>query len=135
MSDSLLSEADGKSREALGGIALCTSILQEYIEKVNSRANNPINKAVLLQRAWHGSPHDFASFDLGAIGTGEGAQAHGWGLYFAQNRELSEGYQKRLADNEYDTIQTSQGEYKFTYDGDVIDVAAKKIIKNSFRAC
>ena len=38
------------------------------------------------QSAWHGTPHDFDGFDLGAIGTGEGAQVHGWGLYFAQNR-------------------------------------------------
>jgi len=49
------------------------------------------------QSAWHGTPHDFDAFDLGGIGTGEGAQVHGWGLYFAQNRRTSEGYKKRLA--------------------------------------
>ena len=49
------------------------------------------------QSAWHGSPHDFVEFLLSAIGTGEGAQAHGWGLYFAQNRRTSEEYKKRLA--------------------------------------
>ena len=49
------------------------------------------------QSAWHGSPHDFVEFLLSAIGTGEGAQAHGWGLYFAKNRRTSEGYKKRLA--------------------------------------
>ena len=48
------------------------------------------------QSAWHGTPHDFDGFDLGAIGTGEGAQVHGWGLYFAQNREVSQGYRERL---------------------------------------
>lgn len=51
-----------------------------------------------FQKAWHGSPHDFDRFDLGAIGTGEGAQVHGWGLYFAANREVSEGYIERLSD-------------------------------------
>ena len=51
-----------------------------------------------FQKAWHGSPHDFDRFDLGAIGTGEGAQVHGWGLYFAANREMSEGYIERLSD-------------------------------------
>lgn len=51
-----------------------------------------------FQKAWHGSPHDFDQFDLGAIGTGEGAQVHGWGLYFAANREVSEGYIERLSD-------------------------------------
>lgn len=44
------------------------------------------------QIAWHGSPYDFEHFDLGAMGSGEGNQVHGWGLYFAQNREISEAY-------------------------------------------
>lgn len=51
---------------------------------------------VLEQSAWHGTPHDFREFLLEMIGTGEGAQAHGWGLYFAQNREVSEEYKRRL---------------------------------------
>lgn len=49
------------------------------------------------QAAWHGSPHDFDKFDLGAIGTGEGAQAHGWGLYFAKKKSVSRNYQKVLS--------------------------------------
>ena len=49
-----------------------------------------------FQSAWHGTPHLFKKFDLGKIGTGEGAQAHGWGLYFAQSREVAEGYKERL---------------------------------------
>ncbi len=49
------------------------------------------------QSAWHGSPHDFDTFDLGAIGTGEGNQAHGWGLYFAKKKSVSRNYQKELS--------------------------------------
>lgn len=49
------------------------------------------------QAAWHGSPHDFDTFDLGAIGTGEGNQAHGWGLYFAKKKTVSRNYQKVLS--------------------------------------
>ena len=63
-------------------------MIQERIGVVNGEKFN--------QSAWHGTPHDFDGFDLGAIGTGEGAQVHGWGLYFAQNREASQGYRKRL---------------------------------------
>lgn len=44
------------------------------------------------QRAWHGSPYDFDSFDLGYIGAGEGNQVHGWGLYFAKDKKISEAY-------------------------------------------
>ena len=50
------------------------------------------------QRAWHGSPHIFDTFSTEHIGTGEGAQAHGWGLYFAGDRKIAEGYRNRLSD-------------------------------------
>src|SRR4029079_2118814 len=42
-------------------------------------------------RAYHGSPHDFDKFDLSKIGTGEGAQAYGHGLYFAENEGAATG--------------------------------------------
>lgn len=51
------------------------------------------------QRAWHGSPYDFDAFDLGAIGMGEGAQVHGWGLYAAKDRAVSEAYKERLKEH------------------------------------
>lgn len=49
------------------------------------------------QAAWHGSPHDFDEFDLGAIGSGEGNQAHGWGLYFAKDKKVSKLYREVLS--------------------------------------
>lgn len=52
-----------------------------------------------FQSAYHGTPHRFDEFSLENIGTGEGAQAHGWGLYFAENKEVSEGYRKGLTDD------------------------------------
>lgn len=42
--------------------------------------------------AFHGSPHDFEKFDLSKIGTGEGAQAYGHGLYFAENEGVARAY-------------------------------------------
>lgn len=48
------------------------------------------------QSAWHGSPYDFDKFDLGAIGSGEGNQVHGWGLYFAKNKKVSVAYKDVL---------------------------------------
>jgi len=38
---------------------------------------------------WHASPHDFDRFSMDRIGTGEGAQAYGHGLYFAENPAVS----------------------------------------------
>lgn len=40
-------------------------------------------------------------FRLDKIGTGEGAQAYGWGLYFAGNREIAEFYRKKLSQPSY----------------------------------
>lgn len=49
------------------------------------------------QSAWHGSPRtDIEEFSTKYIGTGEGAQAFGWGLYFAQRQEVAEWYRKKL---------------------------------------
>lgn len=47
--------------------------------------------------AYHGSPHRFDRFTTEAIGTGEGAQAYGWGLYFAGKKEIAEYYRKELS--------------------------------------
>jgi len=46
--------------------------------------------------AYHGSPHYFDRFDASKIGTGEGAQAYGYGLYFAGNEKVAIGYRDRL---------------------------------------
>lgn len=41
---------------------------------------------------FHGSPHKFRKFDASKIGTGEGAQAYGHGLYFAQTPSVAKTY-------------------------------------------
>ena len=48
---------------------------------------------------YHGSPHKFDAFDHSKMGTGEGAQAHGWGTYVAVNRETSVEYAEALRSN------------------------------------
>ena len=45
---------------------------------------------------WHGSPHTFDRFDSSKIGTGEGAQAYGHGLYLAESPEVAAQYQKNV---------------------------------------
>lgn len=48
-------------------------------------------------RAFHGSPHDFDAFSMDKIGTGEGAQAYGHGLYFADNEGVAKSYRDALS--------------------------------------
>ncbi len=47
--------------------------------------------------AYHGSPHEFEQFDSSKIGTGEGAQAFGHGLYFAGREGTAIVYRDRLS--------------------------------------
>lgn len=51
-----------------------------------------------MAAAYHGSPHDFDAFSTNNIGTGEGAQAYGWGLYFAGKKEVAEFYRDKLTE-------------------------------------
>lgn len=55
--------------------------------------------------AYHGSPHTFDQFSADKIGTGEGAQAYGHGLYFAENEGVAKSYQ--------DTLSRKYGDFSF----------------------
>lgn len=76
------------------------------------------------QSAYHGSPHKFDEFSLDAIGTGEGAQSHGWGLYFAANKDVSEDYRVRLVS------KLNGFEYGFTVNGEEVNETLKKYLVN-----
>ena len=47
--------------------------------------------------AFHGSAADFDGFKLEKIGTGEGAQAYGYGLYFSDKEAIAEWYRNTLS--------------------------------------
>lgn len=47
----------------------------------------------LAMNAYHGTPHDIkGGFDISKVGTGEGAQAYGHGMYFAENPSVAKEY-------------------------------------------
>lgn len=64
--------------------------------------------------ALHASPHSFRKFDTAFMGKGEGNQAYGWGLYFAQNPEVNRNYMNWFAqDNatwKFGDVETSDME-------------------------
>jgi hypothetical protein len=45
-----------------------------------------------LMTTYHGSPHTFDKFDHAKMGTGEGAQAYGWGTYVADSPDVAKTY-------------------------------------------
>ena len=69
--------------------------------KLLNKINNTMNIQLNEIKAYHGSPVDFDKFDVEFLGTGEGAQAHGWGLYFALNQYVAKSYNNTLARKTY----------------------------------
>lgn len=62
-------------------------------------APKPSNALTMGIKAYHGSPHSFDKFEWSpkTRGTGEGAQAYGDGLYFAENEGVAKGYRDDLS--------------------------------------
>ena len=64
------------------------------------------NRTISPLDVYHGSPHrlppternPLGEFDASKIGTGEGAQAYGHGIYTAESRPVAEGYAKNVKD-------------------------------------
>lgn len=102
----------------------------DYLNTVRFDVNAKLNgKDGYAQAAWHGSPHDFDEFDLGAIGSGEGNQAHGWGLYFAKNKKIAENYRDILGANSIEIV-TGKTKYKINEDADWYDDKTGNIISD-----
>ena len=60
-------------------------------------ADQGANMGIAAATVWHGSPHKFDKFDSSKIGTGEGAQAYGHGLYLAENPKVADEYAGKLS--------------------------------------
>ena len=86
-------QAGGPVEMQAGGNAL-----RRWLQKVS----DPI-------KAWHGTPHTIDKFDSSKIGTGEGAQVYGHGLYFAENPEVAKWYRETLAGSNPDWFDKVTG--------------------------
>ena len=94
--------------------------------------------------AYHGSPYQFDKFDMSKIGTGEGAQAYGHGLYFAENPDIAKSYQQNLGGNQYlvggqpvgtsGALKTPQAQAAAILDQNGGDLAGTKAMVDKFVA-
>jgi hypothetical protein len=79
-------------------------------------------------RAYHGSPYDFERFDASKIGTGEGAQAFGYGHYFGGHEDTAEFYRRSVTATKRTPEQDAQEFIRQAYEkrgnlaGAVLDV-------------
>ena len=63
----------------------------------NAVVVKPEGDVTMSVRALHASPHSFRKFTTEEMGNGEGAQAYGWGLYFAENQEVNKAYMNQFS--------------------------------------
>ena len=70
----------------------------ELVNYLKSKTADYVSKQVV---AFHGSPHSFDKFTTEKIGTGEGVQAFGWGLYFTDLKDIAKNYATSLSDDEF----------------------------------
>ena len=90
------------------------------VEQQTSNIDNVIADTVadgkLHQEAYSGSRVDYDKPSLEAIGSGEGQQVHGWGLYYALSRIVAETYRETFVGEN----QVGYAE-EWVYKGKVID--------------
>ena len=66
------------------------------IKSTSNRGTYSESENIYLQSAFAGSRVDYDRPSLEAIGSGEGHAAHGWGLYYALNKDVAEDYRKKF---------------------------------------
>lgn len=82
---------DGSVHDLLGGQNLGFTAAKKKGEALEF-----LSKVKMQVDAWHGSPHLFDKFTTEKIGTGEGAQAFGWGLYFTDVESIARNYSDQI---------------------------------------
>lgn len=103
--------------------------IDENTGKLRIEDQMAIGSMKLDQKAWHGTPYDFERFDIGKIGDGVGDQVHGWGLYFAKDRKISEAY-KEVLGADAGAVIVDGVTYKIDEEGDWATAAGQKLIDN-----
>jgi hypothetical protein len=84
------------------GVALAGDVAQQTIPRLLAPGKEITT--------YHGTPHTFAptqssplgEFDLGKMGTGEGAQTYGRGMYLTEDPEIGDWYRRQYSENLYD---------------------------------
>ena len=90
---------------------LAENIYQLTTEEINVKlkelsVSEDVRKQVM---AYHGSPYAFDRFTTNVMGTGEGVQAFGWGLYFTDLEDIARNY----AENEELITKHIEKQYEF----------------------
>lgn len=91
--------------------------IRGIIDAVADIAAQPGDGLLDKIKAYHGSPHDFDRFSSDNIGTGEGAQAYGHGLYFAEREPTAMSYRDSLTPRDVDYEEYLMDQYRIAESG------------------
>jgi hypothetical protein len=110
-------------RMAAGGVAAAAATQSDDAE-----AGFVTRGGKTLLEAWHGSPHKFDRFSMDQIGTGEGAQAYGHGLYFADSEDVAKGYREALTQPR---IETNGKAVPSPYTSDILETFSDEVAEET----
>lgn len=108
------------------------TLLGSVSSSITQKADIVNSNNVYHQSAFAGSRVDYDKPSLEAIGTGEGAQVHGWGLYYALSRAVAERYRRTFLGAKYDGIdwnQTVIGKYNDAIGNALLAGCKDKVLK------
>lgn len=91
------------------------------VENIGSFSKETQN--IYYQSAYAGSRVDYDKPSIEAIGSGEGNQAHGWGLYYALNKDVAEQYRRSFVTGQiaFDDKIVQRKASSIYIDGELID--------------
>ena len=110
-----------------GGITLSDQHTIDAVRQFSQELDAQPEQTRFNQSAFAGSRVDYDRPSLEAIGTGEGAQAHGWGLYYALNKEVAENYRSKF-------MAQSAIEFDFFVDGVHLDIGIANLLNRHFNS-
>lgn len=91
-------EQDGKPGAADASMSVTDAQERGLFKDGVLEASNAVVTAPSFSiEAMHATPHRFRKFDTSKMGTGEGAQAFGWGLYFSGDKGSNRYYYGRFS--------------------------------------
>ena len=112
-----------RAKEAMTSPQAAGQYAGSFIDPTRLAAALRHNAPIAELDVYHGTPHRFpgteanplGEFDASKIGTGEGAQAYGHGIYLAESPEVAEMYQRTTSKNAAMTSKPDTPEFLAEY--------------------
>lgn len=105
--------------------------LKKQLEE-KAKSDNDSNKRYRI--VYHGGGVQFEKFDINKVGTGQGTQAFGWGLYFTSSKDIAKWYAEDSAFLNAEKSMKEVETYDYALDADIdYDKARTMVIEEHER--